>query len=291
MPQPRPWERSIAREGYEELLRSVKLTTSELSALLESAAKDAAAALNKSVGGSTISKAVRAAQSEIALGEISKVFTSLWADVGAQVAAGTLEATGAAIQMHSMLVESLGRGVADDIVAQIQAGFQSKLRVLAGSIDGQFELSDRVFKNRALTEGWVRREVRSGILRGVSAREIANSVRSMIIPSTPGGPSYAAMRLGRTELNNAFHNTSISGYRESPWTRYAKWHLSGSHPSVDICDDYAEHDDGLGTGIWKLGDIPSKPHPHCLCYTTGVTVGRDEFNRMLRNGQLTEFVA
>jgi len=76
---------------------------------------------------------------------------------------------------------------------------------------------------------------------------------------------YEALRLARTEMTAAFGEGTIAAARVSPSYVGMKWVLSHSHPVVDICDTLAEHDEGLGRGVYSPGDEPHLPaHPNCL---------------------------
>lgn len=121
-------------------------------------------------------------------------------------------------------------------------------------------LSRRIYKSRSLSNGYVERIVRSNLARGNSAKDIAHAVRSHINPGIPGGVSYAAMRLGRTELNNAFHATTIEQMNDRPWIANAVWNLSRTHEKDpgDKCEEYAR----LRT--FPVGAVPRKPHPQCF---------------------------
>lgn len=147
-------------------------------------------------------------------------------------------------------------------------------------------LSDRVYRNGRRGVKTVENLINTGLLQGKSAAEIATSVRKYISPNTPGGASYAAMRLGRTELNNAFHQTSIRMAKEDPFVESLKWNLSRSHGAADKCDQYAKetHTRGGEAGVYPVGDVPAKPHPQCLCFTTPVVIAEEEFLRRLRKG-------
>ncbi len=82
----------------------------------------------------------------------------------------------------------------------------------------------------------------------------------------PGDISYEALRLARTEMTAAFGEGTIAAARVSPSYIGMKWVLSHSHPMVDICDTLAEHDEGLGRGVYSPGDEPHLPaHPNCIC--------------------------
>jgi len=82
---------------------------------------------------------------------------------------------------------------------------------------------------------------------------------------------YEALRLARTEMTAAFGEGTIAAARVSPSYIGMKWVLSHSHPMVDICDTLAEHDEGLGRGVYSPGNEPHLPaHPNCYDEETEV---------------------
>lgn len=123
-------------------------------------------------------------------------------------------------------------------------------------------LSQSVYNSRALAKGMVDKVIDSALVRGLSARELAKEIRDLISPDVPGGVSYAALRLARTEINNAFHAGSIRRYLESGMVVGVEWHLSRSHPEEDECDDLAAN------SPYPIDDVPDKPHPQDLCFLT-----------------------
>jgi hypothetical protein len=106
----------------------------------------------------------------------------------------------------------------------------------------QIPLSQQVYRTEKLASGWVDKVVNLGLGRGLTAREIAKEVKGSIRPDVQGGVAYAAMRLGRTEVNNSFHTAAIVSSADKPWVEGMHWHLSGSHPKKDICNLLAEED-------------------------------------------------
>lgn len=149
----------------------------------------------------------------------------------------------------------------------------------------QIPLAQSVYKTTALTNGLVAKQINIALSRGESAAQLAKRVRGLIDPNTPGGVSYAAMRLARTELNNAFHAGQILAVQDEESVVGMKWNLSGSHPKADACDQYAtgNHAD-LGAGVFGKRDVPRKPHPQCLCYLTPVMEDEDSFLDRLLSG-------
>lgn len=126
-------------------------------------------------------------------------------------------------------------------------------------------LSQRIYRSKVIANGQVSRVVNSHLARGSSAADLAKDLRGFFNPKVPGGVSYAARRLARTEINNAFHAQAMNDMSDRPWITQSRWNLSGSHPKKqpgDECDAYAR------TGLFPADRIPHKPHPHCLCYIT-----------------------
>ena len=106
-----------------------------------------------------------------------------------------------------------------------------------------------------------------------------------------GGVKYAAMRLGRTELANAFHQTTIRHTREMPWVKGYKWYRSRSHAHSDVCDEYANEDhDGLGEGVFKKANVPDKPHPQCLCYIVAVSMDDKDWLKAYNAGRFNQYL-
>jgi len=99
----------------------------------------------------------------------------------------------------------------------------------------------------------------------------------------PGNISYEALRLARTEMTAAFGEGTIAAARVSPSYIGMKWVLSHSHPMVDICDTLAEHDEGLGRGVYSPGDEPHLPaHPNCICTLVPVHEEPEKFVERLK---------
>lgn len=121
------------------------------------------------------------------------------------------------------------------------------------------------------------------IQKGTSAVEIAKIVRPLLLRDGPawttgikpsvtgkGTVAYNALRLARTEVNQAYHDAQNMAAEGNPLIKGMKWHLSGSHPERDICDDWAEENaHGLGPGIFPVGQTP-KDHPNGLCFLTTI---------------------
>jgi hypothetical protein len=224
---------------------------------------------------------VRIAQLTSVLRAIRELQEELWVQgVGPVITRSLRDAQFAAIRaadfMDDVLFASLSEGDAEllrnSVRRQAEAGLINEARRQA------IALSPRVWRNADLASGVIERMIRSGIIQGLSARELAKDVRRFIQPNVRGGVSYSAMRLARTELNNAFHNQQIASAQERQWVTGVKWNLSGSHPRADRCDQLANEDQhNLGPGIFPKMEVPNKPHPQCLCHLTYEMQDEDEF--------------
>lgn len=162
--------------------------------------------------------------------------------------------------IRDALVNAVGETAAESLIQSSEA--ISGARMLTDRARRARELSQRVYRNADLMSGRIERLIRVGIVQGLSAKELARSVRDFIRPDVKGGTAYAAMRLARTELNNAFHEQQKQVMEDKPWVNGADWNLSRSHPHKDRCDELAEE------GPYPAGEVPDKPHPQCLCYLT-----------------------
>lgn len=171
--------------------------------------------------------------------------------------------------------------------AQVQKARRNIQSVITRILETEQPLSKRVYHSRALARGQVSRVINSHLARGSSAADMAKDVRDLIKPSTPGGISYAAKRLARTEINNAFHAQSIHDMQDRPWCDQSRWHLSKSHPPRQPecrCDYYAH------IGLFPADQIPRKPHPNCLCYITPELMDEKTFLNMLVAGEFREWM-
>jgi hypothetical protein len=172
----------------------------------------------------------------------------------------------------------LPEGVADVLIRGLRASAASGLA--SDRARKRRALSRMVYRQAAFHGDKLEQVIREGIISGLSARELAKDAYEYVSPTTKGGASYAAMRLARTEINNALHERQLAGAKR-PGVKAAKWNLSGSHRVPDLCNVYASHG---GNGHWAPDNIPDKPHPQCFCYLTYITQSPEAFIRKLEDG-------
>lgn len=272
-------------EPLHRTVQSIQFTDTEIKNLARNAARDAKRIIADLEGKTGVGAEVRRAQIAMA-----KLNAEMWAGVGDALKIGVGDAVWNATEMQALFDEALfssagfsARYWRESMIAQAQGHVEN---LIARKQNG-YTLSDKVYKNAALSKGYVDQAINNGILLGKSAKEIADSVVKYIDPNVPGGVSSAALRLGRTEINNALHTTSINHYKATPWIEKAKWHLSGSHSRPDQCNEYADNN---GNGVFAVDDIPAKPHPNCLCYTTPINVDLDKFVKNFKSGQYDTYI-
>lgn len=220
-----------------------------------------------------------------------------WSRVGemTKAAMATAAAEGAESMLDTDLLSRVfGQDDVDYMTRSARASAAQALSTASERISGTsyIPLAESVYDNAALSSGKIDDLVNSAILRGASAAELAADVRDFVNPNTPGGVRYASMRLARTELNNAFHASQIRQAQKDPWTLTVKWWLSGSHPRPDECNEYADssHFPGGEAGHFRPSEVPAKPHPNCLCFTTPENDDVDEFIRKFEAGQYDEYL-
>ena len=162
--------------------------------------------------------------------------------------------------------------------------------VLAGLIEGGFYrdrkgLSERIWRVAQGFEKDVGYIVQRGIAEKKSVAELAADLEQYVkapakrdfdwgkvYPNLSGKKvDFNAQRLARTSINHAYFLDNVKVCTENPFVESMHWDLSNAHEErqvipfgPDECDEYAEHDEGLGLGNFKPEEIPV-PHPQCLC--------------------------
>lgn len=181
---------------------------------------------------------------------------------------------------------------------QYGAGLVASLRkqVWTKRWDDGFNLSDRLWVVGSDMRTNLHSMIQQCVNQGMSAVEFSRSVEEYLTkpgaswttgikPSVTGRGSvdYNALRLARTETNNAYRAAQDLGAQNSAIVKGIKWSLSNSHPKKDICDTWATQDMfGLGPGVYKPGKLPPG-HPNCLCYLTDVLFEGEELVEVLKS--------
>jgi hypothetical protein len=258
--------------------RASRVSEADLLQLLAQAARESRKEAEALAALGQIGATTRSRQYQLAAKGLHDAMRSMWDGVGYLTIFGEREVAEAAAEsaaaMQSDLLTGKWAQLGDSLLWQSKAGVDSYISRKENTLD----LSQRVYKNMFFWTGQVDKRIALSLLQGKSAKELADDVFKYISPNVRGGVSYAAMRLARTEINNAFHLSTIRYTRENPWVRGYRWNLSGSHPKTDICNEYASYSgDGLGSGGWKKNHVPEKPHPHCFCFITTIQMSLAEF--------------
>jgi hypothetical protein len=283
-----PAERLSYTYGVTQPLRiSTGITQGEMARTLRDAAIEAQKLMEANLRRLGPNPTTR--QLQAAVKGLGSLQASLWGTIGAQVKAGIHGAADLAVDQQLDREYLLGmpfnaiRQYAD--VMYFNA-FHHAESIISRRTEG-FALSERIYRNAQAGTAQAGRVVERHLARGASAKEIAAATRGLFEPETPGGTSYAAFRLGRTEINNAHHSTTIRLTKDQPWVKGYKWNLSRSHPKPDICDALAfgSSGRGYGPGEYSVRDAPGKPHPQCFCYLTILQEDREAFLNNLVNGK------
>jgi hypothetical protein len=274
-------------------LRTQRVADRQLARLLLAAAEDAEARILARAG-NKISDQVTRAQLTLVSAELRKQVVDLWPDVDNVVRQGILDAADAAARAESLLTNTLynaaGIPPAEMAAAVRQQARQGAESLYSRKVAGR-DLSQRVYRTSVGAQGMLQNTINKALAQGASWKRLAGDVKGLINPRVPGGVSYAAERLARTEMNNAFHETQKRSALHNPFIDAMRWHLSSSHPENDVCDSMA-HDDheGMGEGVFSKGNVPSKPHPQDLCYLTPEVVDEDEFVRKFKKGEYDQYL-
>jgi len=283
----------LRRRWLNRYVNNQNNTDAQIRKILNQGAEDAAKRIAVLDKNPTFSARVRTAQIRMTMKEIKAVLNDVFKEVHPVIKAGQAKTATSAVEAFAETdrhyLERVFSSVHD--VNSFIEGQKLSARIgIAHAISrvtkSKQPLSTNVYKSQALATNWVHRTVTSSIMRGDSAQDIAKQVRSSIKPSTPGGASYAALRLGRTELNNAFHATSITLAEDRPWVEGMAWNLSKVHEStgkIEICEQLAGR-------IFAVEDVPAKPHPQCRCFVTPQLEPFETFTRHLTAGYYRDWI-
>lgn len=269
---------------YEMRIRTVLLSASQ-------DAEKAVLALSKK---QTFSSGVRIAQIRLLIEELQPILKELFNDAIPVIANGQQDAGVLAVNKFSetdadYLAKAFSQSgsVRDFVDGQRQSARVGIRQAISSITRSDYDLSSNVYTTRALANRWLKNQVTGLVLRGESAQTIARVVRASIRPNTPGGVAYAALRLGRTELNNAFHATAVDLAKDRPWVTGINWNLSSVHSHTsdkkEICEQYAEM-------TWTPKTVRPKPHPQCRCYVTPALVPYEQFVQNLTAGKYRSWI-
>lgn len=255
---------------------------------LRDAMADAQRRINKLETKHGLGSIVRRAQLAIIRRELRSVSNELFRAVGKSVRAASPAVADAASEaervLQALLFQAAGKRAPEPLVEAQRAYARRTVATYLARGQNGINLSQRVYRTRELSNGFVDRAVNRVVLQGGSWQDIAKNVTPLINPDSPGGVSFAAKRLGRTELNNAFHTTQKASAEINPFVEALRWNLSMSHAKADSCDLLAQgHSRGKRVGLYVPSDLPAKPHPQCLCYTTNEMMDEDEFLLLVAN--------
>lgn len=220
------------------------------------------------------------------LAEQAELFDRLGNVVEARRARAASRSARLSAASDAALLSLVGKG------PQAQFLYDRALDVSQRSIDAALQrmkfsalpLSKRIYNTSVWMGGRLGKLINETLASGINAREFAARARDWFSPSTPGGVRYAAMRLARTEINNAFHSMSAQKYAETPWISDVEWNLSKSHPKPDECDEYAK------SSPYKSDKTPARPHPQCMCYITPKSIEEDDFVNNFLAGEYDDYI-
>lgn len=289
---------TLRRRWLERYSTTQAKSDTRLRTILIEAAQDAYERVIALENSSVFSTNVRAAQLRMTMKELDKVFYELFQETLEIIVNGQQEAARVAVAAFAETdrrllaaafresAEAAGQSVEGFIDGQERTAMLGVAHTISRITKSEQPLSTRVYRTRSLANQWVSRQVNVAIMRNASAKEIAKTVRTSIRPDTPGGVSYAAMRLGRTEINNAFHATSIDLAQDRPWVQEMDWHLSKTHdPKTEcLCEVYAKQ-------TFPVTKVPPKPHPQCRCFVTPRVEPYDVFLTRLTAGEYRDWIS
>lgn len=258
----------------------------QIRTVLLDAAQDAQDRMNILAGNPTFSAGVRTTQLRLAVQEIKKTHRSLFSEILPILKSGQKDEAGAAFdgltaQDRQYIIDAVSS--IHDAQSYLKSARQTALNNVTAVVQritqSELPLSHRVYRTESLANRWVQNVINRSLARGDSAKDLAKAVRTHILPTTPGGSSYAALRLGRTELNNAFHATAIASAQDRPWVTGMRWYVSDTHTGdpKEICTR-------LNGQVFDPTQVPRKPHAQCRCFVVAELESIEVFKQNLTAG-------
>jgi hypothetical protein len=276
------------------MMRVVLRSETEIRGLLIRTAAAAARDAEEALRSNKFGEKIRATQYREAEGALHSRLAVFWRSYGNLMKAAEQDAIAAAIQANinwdRVLLDEAAptQAVQRALRKSLRASAERSVRLMLDRYTHATRpLSEKVYQTRALADGWVDDRINMAIGRGLSAREFAAQVRDLIRPDTRGGVSYAAIRLARTEINNANHFAAVQDQVGKPYLLGMQWNRSRSHTERDICDLLAESKDNP----YSPGKVPDKPHPNCFCYVVPKTIDEDDFVDNFRSGKYDNYLS
>lgn len=246
--------------------------------------------------GELLGSGVRRAQLEqtrgLLLAKQADVFARLGDIVSARRLRAAARSAGISADADKALLDFVGAGDVGDLLKRAALAVSDRQVETAMARMGlsQLPLSQRIYNTSIWMAGRLGGLINSTLAAGLNAQEFAKKARDWFNPSTPGGVRYAALRLARTEINNAFHAMSVQKAADTPWIPNMEWNLSKSHPKKDICNIVVEKDTGNGPGVYASEAVPVRPHPQCMCYVTPKSIDEDDFVENFLKGDYDDFL-
>lgn len=292
LPDPRDW--------FTKPMRVIQAADRDVIRILDQARRDIDRMLKEIVRRPGIGNEIRRHQLLLVKRNLQREQAQIWTRLGDVTRARRLEAAARVLDVNLQADEHLlvdigkvvhGQEIAQAIARAERDNAERAIDRMLARVNGDsyVPLADRVYNSQVNIGGQLDRMINSALVRGLSAKEFATEAQGFINPNTPGGLRYAAMRLARTEINNAAHAVAIDSVADKPWVEGMKWHLSGSHPKPDKCDLLARGGTD-GDGIYPKTSVPAKPHPMCFCYVTPALPSDDDFLSSLLGGKYNDYL-
>lgn len=280
-PAPKPTEWQIANA------QELQVTDREVLAMLRAAKRRVDKILAElPAGQQEIKRAQLESTRARLLAEQASVFERLGDIVAARRARAASRSAGLSAAADRALLDLVGKGAEGQFLYEsaLQVGQRQIDAALARMKHSQLPLSKRIYNSSVWMGGRLGKLINETLATGLNAKEFAKRARDWFNPNTPGGVRYAAMRLARTEINNAFHAMTAEKAARDPWITEVEWNLSKSHPKPDICNKVAEE------SPFPSDRVPARPHPQCMCYITPSPIAEDEFVENFLKGDYDEFL-
>ena len=288
----------LQKEARLEMLRAVRATDKQIAGIYGRAADDLVKLAKTQKAGSLTQRW----QSDMAA-SLTERMRQLNKDVYAAVKSGSAAAAKLPVEANAqwlsrVLETARGTTGGEAFRSVLTRTSDEALRaVMSGDayLDAK-TLSSRVWRNTKRAREGMNEIIQQGVAQKKSAFQLAKELEAYVKPDVvdimdwrevyPDLPEwlsdrwtkveYHAQVIARTSINHSYHIAMKNAAAKNPFASAIHWELSPDHYErqvrpfgEDICDDYAGHNEGLGTGNFTIDGVPL-PHAMCLCYQWAV---------------------
>lgn len=151
--------------------------------------------------------------------------------------------------------------MANDTVAFNASVMKTAFKTIMATTGG-VNFSKRVWAEMDAMKAELDNQLTKAMIQGTNPRDVARKLKQFVSDDF-AKKRYATERIARTESTRV-HVVAQKEQFKKYGVDYVRWHAEPS--ACKICRAIVTHDDGYGSGVYTIDDVPYLPaHPNCKC--------------------------